>query len=130
MKMSSISFATVAVLLTVSVVFSHSGQPPQADSADTVHKVGEVQTRPRVTKKPEPKYTKEAKKHNIEGTVVLRCVFRASGAVTDISVIRSLPDGLTERAIEVAKKIKFKPAMKDGHPVSMWMQLEYNFNLY
>ena len=25
---------------------------------------------------------------------------------------------------------KFVPATKDGHPVSMWMQLEYNFNLY
>jgi hypothetical protein len=26
--------------------------------------------------------------------------------------------------------IKFVPATKDGHQVSMWMQLEYNFNLY
>ena len=36
--------------------------------------------------------------------------------------------GLTERAIEAAKRIKFTPAMKDGKPVSVWMQLEYNFS--
>jgi TonB family protein len=130
MKISSVSIAAVTVLLTVSAVFSRSGQPPQTNSADSVHKASEVQVRARVIKTPEPKYTKDAKKHKIEGTVILRCVFRSSGEVTDISVIQSLPDGLTERAIEAAKKIKFKPAVKDGHAVSMWMQLEYNFNLY
>ena len=28
----------------------------------------------------------------------------------------------------LAKVITFTPAMKDGKPVSMWIQLEYNFN--
>jgi hypothetical protein len=45
-------------------------------------------------------------------------------------VVQGLPDGLTERAIEAARKIKFVPASKEGKYVSMWMQLEYNFNLY
>ena len=35
-----------------------------------------------------------------------------------------------ERAIAAARQIKFVPAMKGGHPVSVFMQLEYNFNLY
>ena len=29
-----------------------------------------------------------------------------------------------------AAGMNIDPAMKDGHPVSMYMQLEYNFNLY
>jgi TonB family protein len=103
---------------------------PNSPAIEVVQKASEVTQKARVKKKPEPKYTKDAKKHNVEGTVVLRCVFRSTGEVTNISVIRGLPDGLTDRAIEAAKKIKFIPAMKDGHPVSMWMQLEYNFNLY
>lgn len=90
----------------------------------------ETQLIARITDKPEPVYTKEARKHQVEGTVILRCVFRSSGKVTDIKVIQGLPNGLTERAIKAAKKIRFTPAMKDGHPVSMWMQLEYTFNLY
>ncbi len=81
----------------------------------------------RFLKKPEPSYTDEARKNKIAGTVILKVVFTSSGTVENIRVVRELPDGLTERAIEAAKKIKFVPAMKDGHPVSMWIQLEYNF---
>jgi len=40
------------------------------------------------------------------------------------------PDGLTEKAIEVAKKIRFNPAVKNGAPVSVRGQLEFSFNLY
>jgi hypothetical protein len=30
---------------------------------------------------------------------------------------------------EAAKRIRFVPATKDGQSVSMWIELEYNFNL-
>jgi TonB family protein len=95
-----------------------------------IFKSSEVGSRARVLEKPEPQYTEAARKNQITGTVVLRAVFSSSGAVTNISTIRGLPDGLTERAIAAAKQIRFVPAQKDGHSVSMWMQLEYNFNLY
>jgi len=62
--------------------------------------------------------------------VVIRCVFASDGRVTHLLIVEALPYGLTERAIAAAKKIKFVPATRDGKPVSMWMQLEYNFNLY
>jgi TonB family protein len=95
-----------------------------------IFRSSEVSSRARVLEKPEPQYTEAARKNQITGTVVLRAVFSSSGSVTNISTIRGLPDGLTERAISAAKQIRFVPAQKDGHPVSMWMQLEYNFNLY
>jgi len=80
--------------------------------------------------KPEPSYTDAARQSAIAGTVVLRCIFRSSGIVDNIRIVSGLPHGLTERAVEAAKRIKFIPARKDGKYVSMWMQLEYNFNLY
>lgn len=95
-----------------------------------IFRSSEVNARARVISKPEPTYTESARKNQITGTVVLRAVFSSGGTVTNISTIRGLPDGLTERAISAAKQIKFVPAQKDGRPVSMWMQLEYNFNLY
>ena len=90
----------------------------------------EVEQRARLLFKPEPQYTEEARRNQITGTVVLRVVFASSGEVVQIRAVRMLPFGLTERAIAAARQIKFAPAMKSGHPVSVHMQLEYNFNLY
>ena len=80
--------------------------------------------------KPEPLYTDSARQNHVTGTVVLKCVFAANGNVTNIRIVSGLPYGLTEKAIDAAKKIKFIPAVKDGKYASMWIQLEYNFNLY
>lgn len=103
---------------------SEAEAPPQVNTGKTVDR------KARLAMKPEPSYTKSAKADQITGTVVLKVVFSANGTVNHIRVVSGLPDGLTERAIDVARKIKFLPAMKDGKYVSMWIQLEYNFNLY
>ena len=90
----------------------------------------EVTTRARVLSKPEPQYTEKARGNRITGTVVLRAIFAADGKVRAIRPVKALPDGLTLMAIEAARRIRFVPATKDGRPVSMYIQLEYNFNLY
>jgi TonB family protein len=90
----------------------------------------QVEQRARVLSKPEPQYTEEARKHDVTGTVILRVVFSTSGEVTDIRTVKPLPMGLTERAIAAARQIRFVPAMRGGYPVNVYMQLEYNFNLY
>lgn len=90
----------------------------------------EVTTKARVLGKPEPRYTEEARQAQITGTVVLRVVFSADGIIRHTLVIRGLPFGLTEAAIEAARGIRFTPATIDGVPVSMFVQVEYNFYLY
>ena len=90
----------------------------------------EATLRAKVVTKPEPRYTERARMNQVTGTVVLRGVFSSSGTLTNISVVKGLSDGLTERAMLAAKQIRFIPAIKDGRFVSTWLQLEYNFNLY
>ena len=90
----------------------------------------EVTRKIRLVMKPEPSYTEAARQNGITGTVVLKCIFRYDGSVVNIRTASGLPHGLTEKAIDAARKIKFIPAVKDGQFVSMWIQLEYNFNLY
>ena len=90
----------------------------------------EVTQKVRVLERAEPIYTESARKYAITGTVVLRSVFSKDGEVTNLYVVRKLPHGLTQQAIKAARAIRFSPAMKDGHPVSMYMELQYNFNLY
>ncbi|HXT64170.1 MAG TPA: TonB family protein [Pyrinomonadaceae bacterium] len=88
----------------------------------------EVDTRVKVLKKPAPDYTAAAQDAGVAGTVMLRAVFSGQGTVEHILVLSYLPYGLTEAAVAAAKKIKFVPATKNGKPVSMFMQLEYNFS--
>jgi len=89
-----------------------------------------VTQKARVLSKPEPEYTEKARTNGITGTVVLRGVFASDGSVTNVRILSSLPYGLTDRALFAARHIRFQPAIKDCHYVSMWIQLEYNFNLY
>ena len=104
------------------------GDPLEIDG-ERIFTGREVDVKPRLLEKPEPQYTFEARKKSISGTVVLKAVFSSTGYVTNIRVISGLPEGLTEESIRVAKQIKFTPAMKNGKPVSLWMQLEYNFKI-
>jgi protein TonB len=92
--------------------------------------VSEVTKRAVIIFKPEPGYTEEARRNNVNGTVRLRVILAASGEVTNISVVKGLPDGLSEVAVAAARQMRFRPAEKDGRAVSQWAMIEYNFNLY
>jgi len=84
----------------------------------------------RIISKPEPLYTEAARKFAVSGTISMRLILMASGEVGGITIIKRLPHGLTQKAIEAAKQTKFEPAMKDGRLVSQYVQMEYNFNIY
>lgn len=85
--------------------------------------------RPTILYREKAQYTQEARDNRVEGFVVLRVVFGVDGQISGVRVIRGLPHGLTQNAIEAAKKIRFEPAMKNGQPVSVSGTLEYNFRL-
>ncbi len=90
----------------------------------------DVTTKARILNRPEPQYTESARQSGVQGTVVLRAVFAADGRVKYIFVIKGLDYGLTEACIRAARSIRFIPATIDGRPVSQYVQIEYNFNLY
>lgn len=105
-------------------------QGNHVEDPDRVYPAPLVTERARVLLKPEPQYTEDARRNQITGSVVLRVVFSRTAEVTNIRVIHTLPFGLTEKAIAAARLIRFRPASKDGRSVNVYMQLEYNFNLY
>jgi TonB family protein len=111
-------------------VMSEMPVPPPSDPNEKIFTAKEVEKKVRLGFKPEPRYTEEARQDQVTGTVILKAVFAPNGTITNISVVRGLPRGLTERAIAAARMMKFIPAMKDGRYVPVWMQLEYSFNLY
>jgi TonB family protein len=86
--------------------------------------------RPTILYREKAKYTEIARINLSQGTVVLSVIFDVSGVIQNIRVIRGLPDGLTHKAIEAARKIRFNPAIRNGEPVSVRGSLEFTFNLY
>ena len=88
------------------------------------------ENRPTILHKEVAKYTETARQHKAQGIVVLSVVFNANEKITDVRIIRDLPYCLTAQALIAAQKIKFKPAMKNGEPVSVRSMLEFTFNLY
>lgn len=93
-------------------------------------KQSDVTKKARITFKPEPSFTESARKFNVTGVVRLRAILSKTGEMMNISVVKSLPHGLTEKSINAARQIRFEPAQKDGQPVSQYVVLEYNYNIY
>jgi protein TonB len=88
-----------------------------------------VDQQPVLLNNPQPRYTEEARKNKIQGTVLVRVLIGSDGAVKRVVVVRPLPDGLDEQAIQAAYQLRFKPAMKSGQPVSFWKPVAIEFNL-
>jgi TonB family protein len=88
-----------------------------------------VDTKPVRLHAPAPQYTEAARANRTQGSVILRVLVNEDGNVTAVRIVRGLPDGLTEQAIDAARRSKFKPAMKDGKAVTYWAVLEMTFNI-
>jgi TonB family protein len=84
----------------------------------------------RITFKPEPGYTESARRFNVTGVVRLRAILASTGEVKGLDVVKGLPHGLTSKALDAARQVKFQPAQKDGRVVSQYVVFEYNFNIY
>jgi protein TonB len=95
-----------------------------------VFKVGGGVSAPKAVFSPDPEYSEEARKAKYQGTCVLWLVVGPDGHPRDIRVARTLGLGLDEKAIEAVKQWKFEPAMKDGKPVAVQINVEVSFRLY
>jgi TonB family protein len=128
MKFRTVPVALAVILVASGLLYGQKA-PKSKTKEEHVYFSSEVTAEPRIIESPDPSYTEQARKKGISGLVVIRCIFRASGEITDIFVASGLGQGLTKQAVEAVKKIKFAPALKDGHPVSVWVEVQYKFSL-
>jgi len=105
------------------------GNPNEGVNYNDVFSVSNVSTRPQILARPVPGYTEEARQAQVEGAVKLSVVLNANGTVSEITVARALGYGLDQKAIEAARELRFVPAQKDGHTVSVRVFLEFKFSL-
>lgn len=79
---------------------------------------------------PDPEYEELAREVEFQGLVVLDLTVNADGTTGDIHIIQPLGFGLDDKAVEVVRQWKFKPANMDGHPVPAGIQVEIQFRLH
>lgn len=88
-----------------------------------------VTTNLEVLAKPPVQYTSEAKQLKVQGDVILRVTFTATGRVVVQSVVHSLGHGLDEEALRVAQQIRFRPATRNGQAVDLTTNITITFQL-
>lgn len=102
--------------------------PPEPEPDGPIYVTGDVQKPEKITSPP-PQYTEIARKARIQGVVILQSIIDEQGNVTEVSVLKGLPMGLSEAAMNAVRQWKFKPATLNGKPVAVYFNLTVNFQL-
>jgi TonB family protein len=129
--------ASVLLLLASRCVIGQSQAPENSGSGTATpatstgaFRVGGAVSAPRAIYAPDPEYSEEARQDRIEGVCRLWLVVGPDGKPRDIRVQRVIGHGLDEKAIEAVRQWKFQPALKDGKPVAVQINVEVAFHLY
>lgn len=92
-------------------------------------RVAEGVTPPVVVSRVEPAYPDEYRRAGVGGIVVMQVAISETGAIEDVSILKSLAPGLDMAAADAVRKWTFKPGMKDGKAVPVLFNLTINFKL-
>lgn len=79
--------------------------------------------------KPKPDYTDEARRLRVEGEVLVHVLFKATGEISVLDIVRGLGHGLDESAMRAAGQIRFKPAMRAGQSMDSTATVHIIFQL-
>jgi len=74
-----------------------------------------------------PEYTTEAETADITATVEAMVVFRSNGQIGGIEITRWAGFGLDKSSERAILQLKFKPATRDGAPISVRAMIRHNF---
>jgi outer membrane biosynthesis protein TonB len=89
-----------------------------------------VDQQARLVTKFEPPSNQYAQDHGVAGMCLYHAVIGADGKPGEIAVARPIGFGLDENAVESIRKAVFEPAIKDGKPVPVMLDLVVEFRIY
>jgi TonB family protein len=78
----------------------------------------------------QPEFTDDARRANYQGSVSIKLIVDSQGNPQDVRLASHLGMGLEEKAIEAVRQYKFKPAMYQGHAVSVQIVIDVDFHLH
>jgi protein TonB len=78
----------------------------------------------------EPGFSEEARKAKVAGNVLVNLWVDEKGNPSHVHVIRGVGMGLDEKAVEAVKQYRFRPAMENGKPVLVELNIEVDFRIF
>jgi len=98
--------------------------PPPAEVIVGVHVAP-----PEVVHRVLPRYPEAAQRIKLDGAVIVELLIDPRGDVERATVLRGMPMGLSESALEAVRQWRFRPSTIDGRPVSVRYVLTVHFRL-
>ncbi len=114
------------LIVPAGAMIERSPLPPPPPGYERVG--GDIKA-PKVLNRVDPAFTEEAKAARIAGIVIIEALVGEDGVVRDAKVIKDLPMGLGQAAVDAVRQWTFEPATKDGKPVPVVFNLTVNFKL-
>ena len=83
---------------------------------------------PELVNRVDPEYSIDAANLHYRGAVRLTLSVATDGLPTEVSIVDPAGIGLDEQALEAVRQYRFKPAMKDGAPTQVKLNIVLSFN--
>jgi len=122
---------------------------PVDEAGNGVRQIGGGVRGPVVIYQPEPEYTQAGRKAKMQGVVTVSLVVDAHGQPQNVHIVHGLgigpdgkpdptfkkawrkaADGMNQSAVDAVKRYQFKPAMENGRPVAVYLNVEVNFEIF
>ena len=112
------------LLCALALLAAASGSPSQ----EPLRVGGDVKA-PVVIHRVDPVYPEQARKARISGIVILEAIIDETGRVTKATVLKPLPFGLDQAALDAVKQWEFRPGTLNGTAVPVIFNMTVNFKL-
>ncbi len=99
-------------------------------AAGKVYRIGGGVSAPQLITSVDPEFSEEARKAKAHGNVLVSLQVGTNGRPSHVRVVRGVGMGLDEKAVAAVRQYRFKPAMKDGKPVVVELNVEVNFEMF
>jgi len=111
--------------------FNRDAPRSQPEEGSAMYRAGSggVST-PACQRCPNPSYTSAARIAGFQGTLVLSVTISPEGSAQDIQIVKGVPYGLNQSAIQAVSRWNFKPALLAGQAVPALTPIQVSFRLY
>jgi len=96
----------------------------------SVLRQSEVDQKAKLVSMAEPQSNEYAQKNGVAGMAMYSAVVGADGKPEQIAVGRPIGFGLDENAVAAIQKATFQPAIRNGHPVPVLLDVVVRFRIY